>query len=134
MSTSLEKENFEYKLVKPRLKIDIVSHPARVKGLGKYIYALSVFTVPFSVTPLSVTVIVIKYTWERHEPTYPPSYGLYSTTTVLLEELLRLEITYKGWYAINQRIQTIKKLYLITPCLTLSIIKYGSRVKWGNRG
>ena len=25
-----------------------------------------------------------KYPWERHEPPYPPSYGLNSTTTVLL--------------------------------------------------
>ena len=27
-----------------------------------------------------------KYPWERHEPPYPPSYGLNSTTTVLLGE------------------------------------------------
>ena len=27
-----------------------------------------------------------------------------------------------------------KKWYLIFPCLTLSIIKCGSRVKWSNRG
>ena len=26
-----------------------------------------------------------KYPWERYEPPYPPSYGLNSTTTVLLE-------------------------------------------------
>ena len=30
--------------------------------------------------------------------------------------------------------QRLKKCYLIPPCLTLSIIKYGSRVKWGNTG
>ena len=29
-----------------------------------------------------------KYPWERHEPSYPPSYGLNSTTTVLLDEWL----------------------------------------------
>ena len=29
-----------------------------------------------------------KYPWERYEPLYPPSYGLNSTTTVLLGELL----------------------------------------------
>ena len=29
-----------------------------------------------------------KYPWERYEPPYPPSYGLNSTTTVLLEEWL----------------------------------------------
>ena len=27
-----------------------------------------------------------------------------------------------------------QKWYLIPPCLTLSIIRYGSRVKWVNRG
>ena len=29
-----------------------------------------------------------KYLWERYEPPYPPSYGLNSTTTVLLGEWL----------------------------------------------
>ena len=28
----------------------------------------------------------VKYAWERYEPPYPPSYGLNSTTTVLLGE------------------------------------------------
>ena len=32
----LEKENSEFKPVKLRLKIDLVSYPARVEGLGKY--------------------------------------------------------------------------------------------------
>ena len=27
-----------------------------------------------------------KYPWKRYEPPYPPSYGLNSTTTVLLKE------------------------------------------------
>ena len=36
-----------------------------------------------------------KYPWERYEPTYPPSYGLNSTTTVLLGEWLWHLITYK---------------------------------------
>ena len=27
-----------------------------------------------------------KYPWERYEPPYPPSYGLNSTTTILLGE------------------------------------------------
>ena len=30
--------------------------------------------------------------------------------------------------------QTLKKCYLIPPCLTLSIIRKGSRVKWNNPG
>ena len=29
-----------------------------------------------------------KYPWERYEPPYPPSYGINSTTTVLLGEWL----------------------------------------------
>ena len=30
--------------------------------------------------------------------------------------------------------QRLKKWYLMPPCLTLSIIRYGSRVKWSNQG
>ncbi len=30
--------------------------------------------------------------------------------------------------------QKLTKWYLMPPCLTLSIIKYGSRVKWSNPG
>ena len=30
--------------------------------------------------------------------------------------------------------QRLKKWYLMPPCLTLSIIRYGSRVKWSNPG
>ena len=30
--------------------------------------------------------------------------------------------------------QRLKKWYLMAPCLTLSIIRYGSRVKWSNPG
>ena len=44
-----------------------------------------------------------KYSWERYEPSYPPSYGLNSTTTVLLEGWLWHLLTYKGWYAIKQK-------------------------------
>ena len=33
---ALEKENSEFKPVKLRLKIDLVSYPARAEGLGKY--------------------------------------------------------------------------------------------------
>ena len=31
-------------------------------------------------------------------------------------------------------IQSLKKWYLVSPCLTLSIIMYRSRVKWRNPG
>ena len=34
----VSKENYEFKPVKLRLKIDLVSHPARAKGLGKHTY------------------------------------------------------------------------------------------------
>ena len=44
-----------------------------------------------------------KYLRERYESPYPVSYGLNSTTTVLLGEWLWHQITYKGWYAIKQR-------------------------------
>ena len=37
---------------------------------------------------------------------YPPSYGLNSTTTVLLEGWVWHWITHKGWYDIKQRNQT----------------------------
>ena len=30
--------------------------------------------------------------------------------------------------------QRLKKWYLMSPCVTLSIIRYGSRVKWSNPG
>ena len=30
--------------------------------------------------------------------------------------------------------QRLKKWYLMPPCLTLSIIRYGSRIKWSNPG
>ena len=35
---------------------------------------------------LQSSYYVHKYSWERYEPPYPPSYGLNSTTTVLLGE------------------------------------------------
>ena len=40
------------------------------------------------------------------------------------------------WGSISSRVipKTLKKWYLITLCLTLSIIKYVSRVKWSNTG
>ena len=37
-----------------------------------------------------------KYPCERYEPPYPPTYGLNSTTTVLLGEWLGHQITYIG--------------------------------------
>ena len=37
-------------------------------------------------------------------------------------------------YANGPVIPKTKKCYLMPPCFTLSIMKYGSRVKWGNPG
>ena len=54
-----------------------------------------------------------KYPWERYEPHYPPSYGLNSTTTVLLCEWLWHLITYKGWYAIKQTFLLILLLIIL---------------------
>ena len=44
--------------------------------------------------------------WERYEPPYPPSYGLNSTTTVLLEGWIWHSITQEGWYAFKNNKQT----------------------------
>ena len=38
-------------------------------------------------TPVALLYSLLgKYPWKRYEPPYPPSYGLNSTTTVLLGE------------------------------------------------
>ena len=51
----------------------------------------------FVCTPVTLLLSLSdKYPWERYEPTYSPSYGLNSTTTVLLEGWLCNWITYKG--------------------------------------
>ena len=54
--------------------------------------ACSVFVKSFRLNPRVGNEIIIslsdKYLWERYEPPYPPSYGLNSTTTVLLGEWL----------------------------------------------
>ena len=40
-----------------------------------------------------------------------------------------------NWGSISGRvIPKTQQLWLISPCLTLSIIRYGSRVKWSNQG
>ena len=48
----------------------------------------------------------------------PLSYGLDSTTTVLLEEWLWHYITHEGWYAITQRNQTTQKVIICTILFT----------------
>ena len=57
-----------------------------------------------------------KYPWERYEPPYPPSYGLNSTTTVLLGEWLWHWITYEVWYAIKQRNRTKLNFSVLLFC------------------
>ena len=49
---------------------------------------------------------VHKYPWERHEPPYPPSYGVNSTTNVHLERWILHWMTYKGWFSIKQQKQS----------------------------
>ena len=39
-----------------------------------------------------------------------------------------------GWGDQVELYQRLKKWYLMPPCLTLSIIRYRSRVKWSNLG
>ena len=41
------------------------------------------------------------------------------------------KLGFNPWFESYQR---LKKWYLMPPCLTLSIIRYGSRVKWSNPG
>ena len=41
-----------------------------------------------------------------YEPPYPPSYGLNSTTNILLERRLWHQITHEDSYAIKQKNQT----------------------------
>ena len=60
-----------------------------------------------SMFELHVLSLSGNYPWERYEPPYPPSYALNCTTTVLLGQWLCHWMTYKGWYAIKQRNQTV---------------------------
>ena len=46
-----------------------------------------------------------KYPWERYEPPYPPSYGLNSTTSDLLEGWLLYLIIYKVDMSLNNEMK-----------------------------
>ena len=39
-----------------------------------------------------------------------------------------------GVQSLVESYQRLKKWYLMSPCLTLSIVRFGSRVKWSNPG
>ena len=70
-----------------------------------------------------------------YESPYPPSYGLNSTTTVLLREWLWHWITYKGWYAIKQRNRTKpnkKKNWIqnLKKCIGIKIFYSKHRFSW----
>ena len=62
-----------------------------------------------------------KYSRERYETHYPSSYGLNSTTTVLLQGRFWHWMTHEGWYAIKQRNQT-KDSYTICTLISLTHI------------
>ena len=47
---------------------------------------------------------------------------------------LAVRVFANGLGDLVQSYQRLKKWYLMPPCLTLSIIRYGSRVKWSNPG
>ena len=53
-----------------------------------------------------------KYSRERDDSPYPPSYWLNSTTTVLQEGWIWHWITRQGWYAIKQSNQTHKYVHM----------------------
>ena len=57
--------------------------------------------------------------WEKYEPPNPPSYGLNSTTTVLLEGESWHWITQGGWYAIKQNKHTNKRG--VTTCFKIKL-------------
>ena len=64
--------------------------------------------------------------------------------TVLWHEIQKKQISFNFFNLLNgpgdgvqsqvASYQRLKKWYLISPCLTLSIIRYASRVKWSNPG
>ena len=53
-----------------------------------------------------------------------------------LEWWLECSLMARGTWVQSQveSYQRLKKWYLMPPCLTLSVIRYGSRVKWSNPG
>ena len=61
------------------------------------------------------------------------------TSLVLLfqvcDNLHRMLNEKKNWQTrVQSHTKDVKKWYSVPPCLTLSIIKYGSRIKWRNPG
>ena len=64
--------------------------------------------------------------------------GAFGTMTkVLLKGMEDLEVGGRMETWVRSQIesyQRLKKWYLMPPCLTLSIIRYGSRVNWSNPG
>ena len=71
-----------------------------------------------------------KYPWERYEPSYPPGYGLNSTTTVLLGKWLRHWIIYKGWYAIKEETKPIQKIHYLGAGAKSSNVVIGEAVDY----
>ena len=59
-----------------------------------------------------------KYTWERYEPTYPPSYGLNSTTPVLLEGWAGIKYPTK----VDMRLNKETKTNLGIPAIIASVL------------
>ena len=57
-----------------------------------------------------------KYTWERYEPPYPPSYGLNSTITVLLEGWHWHLITYKVDRSLSKETKPYTKQLKYAQC------------------
>ena len=64
-----------------------------------------------------------------------PSLALFRFTNSLVKWIEHLQMVWKiGVQFQVKSYQRLKKSYLMPPCLTLSIIRYGSKVKWNNPG
>ena len=65
-------------------------------------------------------------TWIWHCKKWTPSFAKWVECLPMVRET--------GVQSQVESYQRLKKWYLMPPCLTLSIIRYASRVKWGNPG
>ena len=80
-------------------------------------------------------VCMVKFKFHRKENEYVVIYlchFIYRTLAWWLECLPRTRETWVHSHV--ESYQRLKKWYLMPLCLTLSIIRHGSRIKWGNPG
>ena len=64
-----------------------------------------------------------------------PTYRLINPTNTSMGKISKIILQGSDWVQSQVKLyQRLKKWYLMPPCLTLSIIRYVSRVKWSNPG